>query len=78
VATARHAAAASPLYRELYAGIEVVDEHGDPAPDGVPGAKLLITSFIKRTQPREQGHSAKFKLIESRTGPGAAARAAAS
>ncbi len=31
--------------------IEVLDEHGDPVPDGVAGAKLLITSFIKRTQP---------------------------
>ncbi|MFI4984945.1 MAG: phenylacetate--CoA ligase family protein [Solirubrobacterales bacterium] len=31
--------------------IEVVDEHGDPVPDGVAGAKLLLTSFIKRTQP---------------------------
>jgi len=31
--------------------IEAVDERGDPAPDGVAGAKLLITSFIKRTQP---------------------------
>lgn len=31
--------------------IEVLDEHGDPAPDEIPGAKLLITSFIKRTQP---------------------------
>ena len=31
--------------------MEIVDEHGDPVPDGVAGAKLLITSFIKRTQP---------------------------
>ena len=31
--------------------IEVVDQHGDPVPDGIAGAKLLITSFIKRTQP---------------------------
>jgi phenylacetate-CoA ligase len=31
--------------------IEVLDERGDPVPDGVPGAKLLITSFTKRTQP---------------------------
>lgn len=31
--------------------VEVVDERGDPVPDGVAGAKLLITSFIKRTQP---------------------------
>lgn len=31
--------------------IEAVDERGDPVPDGVAGAKLLITSFIKRTQP---------------------------
>jgi len=31
--------------------MEVVDEQGDPAPDGVVGAKLLATSFIKRTQP---------------------------
>jgi len=31
--------------------VEVIDEHGDPAPDGAPGAKLLITSLIKRTQP---------------------------
>jgi len=31
--------------------MEVVDEHGDPVPDGVAGAKLLITSFIKRIQP---------------------------
>ena len=31
--------------------IEVVDEHEHPVPDGVAGAKLLVTSFIKRTQP---------------------------
>ncbi|HYM46583.1 MAG TPA: hypothetical protein VES65_10565 [Solirubrobacteraceae bacterium] len=31
--------------------IEIIDERGDPVPDGVAGAKLLITSFIKRTQP---------------------------
>jgi phenylacetate-CoA ligase len=31
--------------------MEVVDEHGDPVPEGVAGAKLLVTSFIKRTQP---------------------------
>jgi phenylacetate-coenzyme A ligase PaaK-like adenylate-forming protein len=31
--------------------IEVLDDHGDPAPNGIPGAKLLITSFIKHTQP---------------------------
>ncbi len=31
--------------------IESVDEHSDPVPDGVVGAKLLVTSFIKRTQP---------------------------
>jgi phenylacetate-CoA ligase len=31
--------------------MESVDERGDPVPDGVPGAKLLVTSFIKRTQP---------------------------
>ena len=31
--------------------MEILDERGDPAPDGVPGAKLLVTSFIKRTQP---------------------------
>jgi phenylacetate-CoA ligase len=31
--------------------VEVVDEHGDPVADGVAGAKLLVTSFIKRTQP---------------------------
>jgi phenylacetate-coenzyme A ligase PaaK-like adenylate-forming protein len=31
--------------------MEVVDPHGEPVPDGVTGAKLLITSFIKRTQP---------------------------
>jgi phenylacetate-CoA ligase len=31
--------------------MESVDEHGDPVPDGVAGAKLLVTSFIKRTQP---------------------------
>ncbi len=31
--------------------MEVVDEHGDPVPDGVTGAKMLVTSFIKRTQP---------------------------
>ncbi len=31
--------------------MEVLDQHGDPVPDGVAGAKLLLTSFIKRTQP---------------------------
>jgi len=31
--------------------MEVVDDRGDPVPDGVMGAKLLVTSFIKRTQP---------------------------
>ena len=31
--------------------MEILDERGDPAPDGVTGAKMLITSFIKRTQP---------------------------
>ena len=31
--------------------MEVVDERGDPVPDGVAGARLLATSFIKRTQP---------------------------
>ncbi len=31
--------------------VEVLDERGDPAPDGVAGTKLLVTSFIKRTQP---------------------------
>ncbi|MGA2319353.1 MAG: hypothetical protein ABSG95_01250 [Solirubrobacteraceae bacterium] len=31
--------------------MEVIDEHGDPVPEGVAGAKLLVTSFIKRTQP---------------------------
>ena len=31
--------------------IEAVDEHGEPVPDGVAGAKLLVTSFIKRAQP---------------------------
>jgi len=31
--------------------IEVVDERGKPVPDGVVGAKVLVTSFVKRTQP---------------------------
>jgi phenylacetate-coenzyme A ligase PaaK-like adenylate-forming protein len=31
--------------------MDVVDEHGEPVPEGVTGAKLLVTSFIKRTQP---------------------------
>jgi len=31
--------------------IEVVNERGNPVPEGVAGAKLLVTSFIKRTQP---------------------------
>ena len=31
--------------------IEVVDARDDPVPDGVAGARLLVTSFIKRTQP---------------------------
>ena len=31
--------------------MEVVDQRGDPVPDGIAGAKLLATSFIKRTQP---------------------------
>jgi len=31
--------------------VEVVDDRGNPVPDGVVGTKLLITSFIKRTQP---------------------------
>ncbi len=31
--------------------MEVVDERDDPVPDGVVGAKLLVSSFIKHTQP---------------------------
>ena len=31
--------------------VEVVDERGDRVPEGVVGNKLLVTSFIKRTQP---------------------------
>ncbi len=31
--------------------IEVLDEHGDPVADGVAGVELLITSFVKVTQP---------------------------
>jgi phenylacetate-CoA ligase len=31
--------------------MEVLDERGETAPDGVAGAKVLVTSFIKRTQP---------------------------
>jgi phenylacetate-CoA ligase len=31
--------------------MEVVDQRSDPVPDGIAGAKLLVTSFIKRTQP---------------------------
>lgn len=31
--------------------VDVVDEHDDPVADGMVGAKLLFTSFIKRTQP---------------------------
>jgi phenylacetate-coenzyme A ligase PaaK-like adenylate-forming protein len=31
--------------------VEVVDENGEPVPEGAVGAKLLVTSFIKRTQP---------------------------
>ena len=31
--------------------LEVVDQHGDPASEGVAGEKLLATSFLKRTQP---------------------------
>lgn len=31
--------------------VEVVDEHGAPVPDGVLGAKLLMTSFMRHTQP---------------------------
>ncbi len=31
--------------------MEILDERGAPAPDGVLGAKMLITSFIKRSQP---------------------------
>ena len=31
--------------------MEVVDQRDDPVPEGVAGAKLLLTSFIKRTQP---------------------------
>ena len=31
--------------------MEIVDQRGDPVPDGIAGAKLLATSFIKRTQP---------------------------
>jgi phenylacetate-CoA ligase len=31
--------------------MDVVDEHDDPVPEGVAGMKLLVTSFIKRTQP---------------------------
>jgi phenylacetate-CoA ligase len=31
--------------------VDVVDEDGEAVPEGVAGAKLLVTSFIKRTQP---------------------------
>ncbi len=31
--------------------MEVVDQHRDPVPDGVVGETLLVTSFIKGTQP---------------------------
>ena len=31
--------------------IEVVDERGDPVPEGVVGARLLFTSLINRSQP---------------------------
>ena len=31
--------------------MEVVDQRRDPVPDGIAGAKLLATSFIKHTQP---------------------------
>lgn len=30
---------------------EVVDEHGQPVPPGVPGHKVLITSLVNHTQP---------------------------
>ena len=31
--------------------IEVVDERGDPVADGIAGSRVLLTSFVKRTQP---------------------------
>jgi phenylacetate-coenzyme A ligase PaaK-like adenylate-forming protein len=31
--------------------VEVVDDHGHPVSEGLAGTKLLVTSFIKRTQP---------------------------
>lgn len=31
--------------------VEVVDEHNQPVPEGSIGAKLLFTSYVKRTQP---------------------------
>jgi phenylacetate-CoA ligase len=31
--------------------IEVVDERGDPVADGIAGSRLLLTSFVKGTQP---------------------------
>lgn len=31
--------------------VEVVDDDDNPVPDGVVGTKLLVTSFIKRSQP---------------------------
>lgn len=31
--------------------LEVVDDAGDPVPDGTPGSRVLITNLINRTQP---------------------------
>lgn len=31
--------------------VEVVDEHGNPVPDGTPGAKLLVTNLLNEVQP---------------------------
>lgn len=40
--------------------LEVVDEHGRPVPSGLPGAKLLLTNLVNRTQPL-----IRYELLDS-------------
>jgi phenylacetate-coenzyme A ligase PaaK-like adenylate-forming protein len=40
--------------------VEVVDESGDPVPPGRPGAKVLLTNLVNRTQPL-----IRYELLDS-------------